>query len=207
MAGFVKGMIPAVQSFVAERRQRCGPTEEDPASFGRRVLAPAAPLDLAPRSPAAAPGLPRCGSLASCGPVSASASFCDLTAAAGCARTASDASLACDSASLAGSDRSVRSEGAVPRNSSMRRLGAMMLASGVAIALARTASTGSLPPPSPSGRAGGSASRSQAHGKRHGPAGSGSRHHGQRRHASHGARGSDAPPRPRRQQQPAPVDA
>ncbi|KAL4422444.1 hypothetical protein ABPG75_008641 [Micractinium tetrahymenae] len=218
MAGFVKGMIPAVQRFVADRRERCSPTAEDPASFGHRVLAPAptaARLEAppaAPGSPAAASGLPRSASLASSTSGSASASYSDLGAAAGCARTASDASLACDSASLAGSDRSVRSEGAgMARTSSMRRLGAMMLASGVAIALARTASTGSLPPASP-----GSGGHSHAHGKRYGPAGGGSgRHHGQRRHAGqggshgHAARGGagEAPPRPRRRQQPVPVDA
>lgn len=197
MAGFVKGMIPAVQRFVAERRERCAPTSEDPDSFGRRVLVvpPSAleALPAAPASPAATPGLPRRGSLGSC----------DFSPA-DCARTGSDA------ASLAGSDRSVRSDGVlfgVPRGSSMRRLGAMMLASGVAIALARTASTGSLPPAAPSGRygAGSSATRGQAQGKRHGSSGSGgsSRHHGQRRHSSHGARGGadEAAARRRRRQQ------
>lgn len=185
MAGFVKGMIPAVQRFVAERRTRCGPTEEDPSSFGRRVLAPSATqldaLPAAPRSPVGTPALPRSASLAA-------ASYTDLRA---CARTASDASLMSDTASLAGSDRSVRSEGAA-HSTSMRRLVAVMLASGVGIALARTASTSSLPPPN--SHAGTSGSRSHTHGKRHAPGGS--RHHSQRRHAGqgrHGIRGAADP--------------
>ena len=45
MAGFVRGMIPAVQRFVAERRTRCPPTVEDADSFGHRQVAHA-PLAL-----------------------------------------------------------------------------------------------------------------------------------------------------------------
>ena len=104
MASFVKGMIPAVQRFVEERRQRCLPFAEDPASFGCRQLAPASPPP-APAQEEAACGLTRCASVLSTASCGGSESGCSLE----------------DSAS---------ERGGMPRTSSMRRLGAMMLASG-----------------------------------------------------------------------------
>ena len=192
MAGFVKSMIPAVAAFVEERRTHCDPHAEDPTSYGRRQLA--APVVPAPATPA----LSRCASLAS---------------------TAGTAELSLGVPSQASSlgEDSGSERGGVARSGSMRRLGAMMLASGVAIALARTASTGNLPAARESGRPAGHGARGSGGGAAPGA----SRHHhsGQRRHGaghahgpSHrGAMGSsaDTPPRPRRRQHatPAPVQA
>ena len=197
MAGFVKSMIPAVERFVADRRLRCEPYAEDPASFGRRQMAL----------------LPRTASLGSQG-------SCGLSACGSESVCSQD-----DSAS----DRSLGGGGSMKRSGSMRRLGAMMLASGVAIAIARTASGGSLAPPPPSGHGhGGSSGRHSAGGKRHGSGHSGSGGHqrhsqgGSRHHGSQGSHSSyrvlyrsrsEMPPRPRRRQaeeeaaQPAAVQA
>jgi hypothetical protein len=155
MAGFVKGMIPAVQRFVAERRARCAPRAEDPASFGRRQLAPA-PLHLA-----------RSASLLS------AASSCDSSSVCSLEDSASERSLGSGGASL-------------HRSGSIRRLGAMMLASGVAIALARSAGSPAAPAPAPGSRHG--------HAKKHG----GSRQH----HGGHARRGEGAPRARRRLQEP-----
>jgi hypothetical protein len=200
MAGFVKSMIPAVERFVADRRLRCEPYAQDPASFGRRQVA------LLPGG-GGAPSLARTASLGSQG--SCGLSVCGSESVCSQEDSASDRSL-----------------GGMKRSGSMRRLGAMMLASGVAIAIARTASGGSLTPPPQAAHAhAGPSGRHSAGGKRHGGGshsgsshGSGHQRHsqgGSRHHGSH--RGlhrsrSEMPPRPRRRQaeeepQPAAVQA
>lgn len=188
MAGFVKGMIPAVQRFVAERRLRCDPHADDLASFGRRQLA-RAPLTAA---------LETAGSIARTGSGLSSAS-CSSESGYSMDDTASERSASGISAAA----------NRMSRSGSMRRLGAMMLASGVAIALASTATTSSLAAPpgaagSGSGRHGsgkrhagssgaGSQQQSHQHGKHPHGHGHGHRNHGHSRH-------HDAP-RPRRRQQ------
>lgn len=193
MSGFVKGMIPAVQRFVAERRLRCSPEQEDVISFGRRQLAPAALHATREAGGISAHLLPRCGSLQSTTSYGSESGY-------SMDDTASERSAG--RGSCAGSGTSA---GSMARSSSMRRLGAMMLASGVAIALARTASTGSLA--SPGGGAGSGAGRhssgsSQQHGKRHGHS-HGSHHHSHKQQHHGGSRRhyEAGPPRPRRRQQ------
>jgi hypothetical protein len=209
MAGFVKGMIPAVQAFVAERRQRCGPHAEDRASFGFRQLALPAPA-AAPLSPAPSSSLLRSASLASTAGSLDWSSRGSAFVGGEARRPARSAS----GASLVGDDSASELGSSLARSPSMRRLGAMMLASGVAIALARTASVPSLPAAAAgasSRRAGGSGSHVAAAGSsasgRHGSGSSPHGHHGkrhgsgQRRHGGHGYH------RRRQQQEPAAVPA
>ncbi|KAI3429771.1 hypothetical protein D9Q98_010084 [Chlorella vulgaris] len=186
MAGFVKGMVPAVEAFVAERRQRVQPFAEDPSSFGRRLLTSSPAPPQLPTTPLTAD---KAAGAAANGPCYAS----ELSTAG------SESGYSFEDSA---SERSRGGACPLSRPSSMRRLGAMMFASGVAIAIARTASTSSLnaAPGSGTGRHSskrhGSASH---HGKQHGGRNHGGSHHhsgsgGSQSRRLHGA------PRPRRSQ-------
>jgi hypothetical protein len=125
MAGFVKKMVPYVPAFVAERRTRAGPFEDDPGAYGL------------------AAGAGRMQHVSSQVSVASAATREE----AGSVRGGPE-----DSAS----DRS----GATPRSPSVRRLGLMLLASGVAVAVAsRTAAS--------SGRTGTNKPHHNHHGRGH----------------------------------------
>lgn len=180
MAGFVKSMVPWMSRFVQERRLRCAPQDEDAASYGRR-----APLRALPATDdgAATTPLVRSGSLAS---------------SRGGGSSASNTSLA-DSAYAGSEDGSSVDTGRVQRSASMRRLGLAMVASGVAYAIARTASGSALGVGAPAPASAG-ANSAGGGGK---AASGGSGHHHKRRHGSgkHRQR-SQRPPR-----SPVPLDA
>lgn len=114
MAGFVKGMVPAVEAFVAERRQRVQPFAEDPSSFGRRLLTSSPAPPQLPTTPLTAD---KAAGAAANGPCYAS----ELSTAG------SESGYSFEDSA---SERSRGGACPLSRPSSMRRLGAMMFASG-----------------------------------------------------------------------------
>ena len=159
MAGFVKSMVPEVQRFVAERRQRCSPEQEDPQCYGAR-----APLRAAYLS---------------------SASSASSLGAGGLTDSAWSASASEAGADDSASERAAGGSSRMQRSSSLRRLGYMVVASGVAIAIARTASGG--PAPASSSGGGGSSDGKASR--------EGGGHHSHNKHGHNHAHNKHAPKR------------
>ncbi|KAK9816837.1 hypothetical protein WJX72_005705 [[Myrmecia] bisecta] len=121
MTGFVKKMGPAVIDFVTERRQRVAPFEADPNGYG---------VNTVPNPPAVA-GMLRSASAAST--MSLSESETDASSVCG-SSSASD----CDFPQTRRHRRRHHKDTPAGR---LRRLGVMMVATGVALALGRSGSS------------------------------------------------------------------
>eukprot|EP00887_Chlorella_sp_A99_P003282 scaffold9.g3282.t1 len=180
MASFVKSMVPEVQRFVAERRARCDPSAEDPQAYGARAPLRALPLGRCPSEGGPCPGLDAAGRAASLS--SAASSLGPEDSAYG-----SDGERAAPAPAAGAAARLARSPSApadMQRSPSMRRLGYVMVASSVAYAIARTASSSNL--------SGGGGAAPAAGGRRHGGGGgkaapgAGGTHGGAHKHRGHG---------------------
>jgi hypothetical protein len=205
MPAFVSKVPAAMRAYVDVRRAGGAPSPSPAAAPPPPRAAPAAPAGGGP--PPRPPALSRAPSAASVASAASAASF-----------AASDASAPSSFLDDSASERS----GRAPRAPSMRSLGYVLLASGVALALSRSASAPGLaaaaeeeaaaaaPKRSPRGRHGHAGQLSlaalrQRHGKRHGH-GHG---HGPRAGRAAGGEGASSAPLPpaRRRAHPAPERA